>query len=115
MYNNFNCINFRNNVLETIVFKMSHVLVVTSVIFHTADVDIIEKVNVSRLMRCVCVFIKDIHLYHVESVILVNSSGALMNFITQQRYKFLNYKVSLMFLYSVCSLLTERLLIINNN
>jgi len=33
-------------------------------------------------------------LYHVESVIILHSSGALMNFFTQQRYKFLNYNQS---------------------
>jgi len=76
------------------------VLVGTSVIFHTADDDIIKKSECIKAneMCCMCVFIKDIHMYHVESVILVNSSGALVNFFTQQRYKFLNYKVSWLFL-----------------
>jgi len=48
------------------------------------------------LCVCVCTWlcIKDVNARHVESVILLHSSGALMNFITQQRYKLLNYNQS---------------------
>ena len=45
-------------------------------------------------LKCVHVCVKDISTYNVESVILLNSSSALMNFITQQRYKLLNYNLS---------------------
>ena len=46
-------------------------------------------------VHVVCFCVKDVSaLYHVESIIILHSSGALMNFVTQQRYKFLNYNQS---------------------